>query len=80
MDNSMQLSELRKIAKERGLKNISKLKKDELIELLDNSENEDVEKNVQEDNVLREDEKTRCMSCSFVIGPEFPLGFSTVLF
>ena len=38
MDNSMQLTELRKIAKERGLKNISKLKKDALIELLNNSE------------------------------------------
>ena len=33
----MQLSELREIAKERGLKNISKLKKDELLELLNNS-------------------------------------------
>ena len=38
MDNSMQLSDLRKIAKERGLKNISKLKKDELIELLNSNE------------------------------------------
>ena len=37
MDNNMQLSELREIAKERGLKNISKLKKDELLELLNNS-------------------------------------------
>ena len=34
----MQLSELRQIAKERGLKNISKLKKDELIELLKDTE------------------------------------------
>ena len=34
MENNMQLSELREIAKERGLKNISKLKKDELIENL----------------------------------------------
>ena len=34
----MQLSELRQIAKERGLKNISKLKKDELFELLRRNE------------------------------------------
>lgn len=33
----MQLTELRQIAKERGLKNITKLKKDELIELLENT-------------------------------------------
>ena len=47
MDNSMQLTELRKIAKERGLKNISKLKKNELLELLNetegNTNSEDVE-------------------------------------
>ena len=34
----MQLSELRQIAKEKGLKNISKLKKDELFELLRRNE------------------------------------------
>ncbi len=38
MDSSMQLTELRKIAKERGLKNISKLKKNELLELLNETE------------------------------------------
>ena len=47
MDSNMQLTELRKIAKERGLKNISKLKKDELLELLNktegNTNSEDVE-------------------------------------
>ena len=37
MDKNMQLTELRQIAKERGLKNITKLKKDELIELLENT-------------------------------------------
>ena len=37
MEN-MQLSELRELAKEKGLKNISKLKKDELINLLKESE------------------------------------------
>ena len=42
MDNTMQLPELRKLAKERGLKNISKLKKSELIELLEQT-NEDKE-------------------------------------
>ncbi len=36
MYNDLQLVELRKIAKEKGLKNISKLKKDELIEELNN--------------------------------------------
>ena len=44
MDSSMQLTELRKIAKERGIKNISKLKKDELIELLNNFEVEEERK------------------------------------
>ena len=45
----MQLSEVRQIAKERGLKNISKLKKDELIELLKSTENmtEEVEDNIE---------------------------------
>jgi len=38
MEENMQLSELRNLAKERGLKNISKLKKDELIELLKSTE------------------------------------------
>ncbi len=38
MFDNMQLTELRKIAKERGLKNITKLKKDELIELLKSTE------------------------------------------
>lgn len=38
MENNLQLVELRKIAKEKGLKNVSKLKKDELIELLNNLE------------------------------------------
>jgi len=51
MDSSMQLTELRKLAKERGLKNISKLKKDELLELL-NSEgsNENLEENIEQIN------------------------------
>lgn len=48
MDSSMQLTELRKIAKERGLKNISKLKKEELIELLNNAEKEEI--NNEENN------------------------------
>jgi len=38
MYNNMQLTELRKIAKEKGLKNISKLKKEELIKLLEETE------------------------------------------
>ncbi len=41
----MQLSELRQIAKDKGLKNISKLKKDELIELLDGLEKGNPEEN-----------------------------------
>ena len=41
MDSNLQLTELRKIAKEKGVKNISKLKKDELIEVLNNLENEE---------------------------------------
>ncbi len=43
MDSNLQLTELRKIAKEKGVKNISKLKKDELIEVLNNLENEEKE-------------------------------------
>lgn len=44
----MQLSELRELAKERGLKNISKLKKDELIELLKNESEEAIEDKSEE--------------------------------
>ncbi len=54
MDSSMQLTELRKIAKERGLKNISKLKKDELLELLNKTEENDNLENVE----LKEDKKS----------------------
>jgi len=43
MDNNMQLPELRKLAKDKGLKNISKLKKDELIELLNSQEEQQEE-------------------------------------
>ena len=53
MYDNMQLVELRKIAKERGLKSITKLKKDELIELLKSTENE--EKN--EEIIKTEDTK-----------------------
>ena len=42
MDNTMQLPELRKLAKERGLKNISKLKKNELIELLEQTNEDEI--------------------------------------
>ena len=52
MDSSMQLTELRKLAKEKGLKNISKLKKDELIELLNNEDkNEVIEEKIDNDRV-----------------------------
>lgn len=52
MDSNMQLAELRNLAKERGLKNISKLKKDELIEMLKNTEENEniVENNPKESN------------------------------
>lgn len=51
MDNSMQLTKLRKLAKERGLKNISKLKKEELIDLLNSTEDEkDVAENSSNKN------------------------------
>jgi len=40
MDENMQLPELRKIAKEKGIKNVTKLKKNELIELLKDTEKE----------------------------------------
>ena len=43
MDDNIQLTELRKIAKEKGMKNISKLKKNELIELLESTELEEKE-------------------------------------
>ena len=51
MYDNMQLTELRKIAKEKGIKSITKLKKDELIELLKNTEN--VDKN--EETIKEED-------------------------
>ena len=44
MDSNMQLPELRKLAKERGLKNISKLKKNELIELLEQTNEDEIAK------------------------------------
>lgn len=52
---SMQLSELRELAKEKGLKNISKLKKDELISLLkekieENANKSDIKENNDESN------------------------------
>ena len=50
MDSNMQLTELRKLAKEKGLKNISKLKKEELLELLNSTEG----KNNLVDNNLSE--------------------------
>ena len=48
----MTLVELRQLAKEKGVSNVSKLKKDELIELLNNStnSNEDVENNEENSN------------------------------
>lgn len=54
MENNMQLSELREIAKERGLKNISKLKKDELIELLKNTPEEIETVKVEEKTIATE--------------------------
>lgn len=60
----MQLPELRKIAKERGLKNISKLKKDELINLLENTK-EEVEKDIfveDEDSSIDETPKEEFIS------------------
>ncbi len=42
MDDNMQLSELRNLAKEKGIKNISKLKKQELIDLLKDLENNEI--------------------------------------
>lgn len=53
MEDNVQLTELRRMAKERGLKNISKLKKNELIELLNNTE----ECEVQEDEDIIEDKE-----------------------
>lgn len=49
----MQLSELRKIAKDKGLKNISKLKKNELIELL-----EGIKEDKQAEDISLIEEKT----------------------
>ncbi len=65
MDNNMQLVELRKIAKEKGLKNISKLKKNELIEALNElestSKNDEKEEkkveNVEAEDIIRAESK-----------------------
>ncbi len=51
MYNNLQLAELRKIAKEKGLKNITKLKKDELIELLDSLEEGEKENKKSEQKI-----------------------------
>lgn len=57
MDDNMQLVELRQIAKDKGLKNISKLKKSELIELL-----EDYEKDKQVEEDITNEEKEEFVS------------------
>ena len=60
MDSSMQLTELRKLAKEKGLKNISKLKKDELIELLNNEEkNVVIEEKIDDAKVQEKETSTQ---------------------
>lgn len=53
----MSLNELKEIAKEKGMTNISKLKKDELIELLERAENESLEQNDKTYKVTNEDDK-----------------------
>ena len=63
MDFYMLLSELRQIAKDKGLKNISKLKKDELIKLLEGIKED---KPVDDINLIEEktekDEKDKFVS------------------
>lgn len=53
----MSLNELKEIAKEKGISNISKLKKDELIQLLEKEENENIEQNDKTYKVTNEDDK-----------------------
>lgn len=56
MENNLQLAELRKIAKEKGLKNISKLKKSELIEALEELEKGEKELENTAENIQKEEE------------------------
>ena len=53
----MSVNELREIAKEKGITNVSKLKKDELIELLENLEKENIEGNDKTYKVTNEDDR-----------------------
>lgn len=53
----MQLPELRKLAKEKGIKNVSKLKKNELIELLQENENEDTAAKSEANMEIKEEAK-----------------------
>ena len=75
MEDNLQLPELRKLAKERGLKNISKLKKDELKELLQSTESLESQDEIQEPTIERvvkedsfEDRKTIETKEDFVSG------------
>ena len=53
----MSLNELREIAKEKGINSVSKLKKDELIELLSKEETENMEQSDKTYKVTNEDDK-----------------------
>lgn len=55
----MQLPELRELAKERGLKNISKLKKSELIELLKAEEGQQTPEKVAVREEIKEEKEEK---------------------
>ena len=62
MEDNMQLPELRKLAKDNGIKNVSKLKKSELIELLqDIKEDKPLEEKLEK-STYEEEEKEEFVS------------------
>ena len=68
MDENMQLPELRKLAKDRGIKNVTKLKKNELIELLKDTQEEKVENEEQPITVESEKDENKENKEDFVSG------------
>ena len=70
MDNSMQLAELRQLAKDKGLKNISKLKKNELIELLEKNEKEEAKPIVEKNEETIENQEGQVQNGGYKITNE----------
>ncbi|MCI8965511.1 MAG: transcription termination factor Rho, partial [Clostridia bacterium] len=61
------INELKEIAKEKGIKNISKLKKQELLEILDNSINEENNENILNNNLDNKEDDKKVIEGNYTI-------------